>query len=448
MCQSSTVAQALTDHRDSDPSRYDRASGHRQRRPAPVPRLTTTSVQKDENDVVYFNSSGSDSDTDSEASRSFEQPEIGLVVRTMDLLDPREALSLQPSSPSSFRSYRGSFGEGDAVHSMSRRPWKSMEHGTSPSRPGAIPILGPVSPNLRTSMEGLATSPRMLHTFPKLAPDAFGNEIPADAKWTKIDRNLVSPEVLNRDGRRYEARPAFVAVLGVLTRAEIMSLASRSRALRQARQHARSRSTPQPSPSFQAPSKPPRPATLPIPVPPPYPSSPRGSRAVSFSHRGHVDRGHTPSSSSASDTEDSESHGRERRLRRRDSAVARSYASSNVGVPISGYPNPYGSPVPPSPSWSQASSDRGSHRSGYKQRDAERHGDERTGDGMKASGRDRQRRRHSSRSSHRPSERSERDRAPPLVHRKSGWKEHMAVAGIGGVAASLINVLTEAAEGL
>lgn len=38
-----------------------------------------------------------------------------------------------------------------------------------------------------------------------LAPDERGNEIKPDALWTKIDRRLVSSEVLNQDGRRYEA---------------------------------------------------------------------------------------------------------------------------------------------------------------------------------------------------------------------------------------------------
>jgi hypothetical protein len=39
----------------------------------------------------------------------------------------------------------------------------------------------------------------------KLAPDKYGNAISADAKWTKISRRLVSPEVLEQDKRRYEA---------------------------------------------------------------------------------------------------------------------------------------------------------------------------------------------------------------------------------------------------
>jgi hypothetical protein len=42
-----------------------------------------------------------------------------------------------------------------------------------------------------------------------LAPDSQGNPIPLDAKWTKISRTLVSPEVLDQDKRRYEAYVLF-----------------------------------------------------------------------------------------------------------------------------------------------------------------------------------------------------------------------------------------------
>lgn len=38
-----------------------------------------------------------------------------------------------------------------------------------------------------------------------LPPDSRGNPIPLDAKWTKIKRSLVSLEVLDQDGHRYEA---------------------------------------------------------------------------------------------------------------------------------------------------------------------------------------------------------------------------------------------------
>lgn len=62
----------------------------------------------------------------------------------------------------------------------------------------------------------------------RLAPDSKGAEIPLEAKWTRIKRSLVSPEVLAKAGMRYEARPDFVAVLGVLTREQIAHLARKT----------------------------------------------------------------------------------------------------------------------------------------------------------------------------------------------------------------------------
>lgn len=78
----------------------------------------------------------------------------------------------------------------------------------------------------------------------RLAPDRYGREIPMEAHWTKINRDLVSPEVLQRAGVRYEARPTYVAILGRLDREQIIDFARQSadcraaRALR-ARQHVR-----------------------------------------------------------------------------------------------------------------------------------------------------------------------------------------------------------------
>lgn len=68
-----------------------------------------------------------------------------------------------------------------------------------------------------------------------LAPDRFGHEIPLDAQWTKIKRSLVSPEVLEQAGVRYEARPEYVAILGRLSHDEISEYARRSAACRAAR---------------------------------------------------------------------------------------------------------------------------------------------------------------------------------------------------------------------
>ncbi|KAI0976443.1 hypothetical protein F4678DRAFT_225736 [Xylaria arbuscula] len=69
----------------------------------------------------------------------------------------------------------------------------------------------------------------------RLGPDTQGREISPDAKWTRIRRSLVSPEVLAREGLRYEARPEFVAVLGELKREDITELARKSAEVRNGR---------------------------------------------------------------------------------------------------------------------------------------------------------------------------------------------------------------------
>jgi hypothetical protein len=69
---------------------------------------------------------------------------------------------------------------------------ETQHYGSSPSQYGT-------SPRSQSSMYG--TSPRNSG----LAPDSQGREIPLDAKWTRIRRSLISPEVLKQDKRRYEA---------------------------------------------------------------------------------------------------------------------------------------------------------------------------------------------------------------------------------------------------
>jgi hypothetical protein len=181
-----------------------------------IPRTTPavpTLIASDEKEVQYYNTDGSsDEDSESEGSskgrhRSLvpsKAPPMGVVVFTSDLFksfNSNQGLKLMlPGSPTSFRSSQGSFGEEDNMRSIAIRPKNPAEFGSSPSRPGAIPIPA-ASP--RTSSEGFSTSPRP-ETI-RLAPDEHGNEIPPNAHWTKINRRLVSPEVLDQDHRRYEA---------------------------------------------------------------------------------------------------------------------------------------------------------------------------------------------------------------------------------------------------
>ncbi|KAK8007706.1 hypothetical protein PG989_001696 [Apiospora arundinis] len=77
----------------------------------------------------------------------------------------------------------------------------------------------------------------------RLAPDPQGHEIPLDASWTRIKRSLVSPEVLHQAGVRFEARPDFVAILGVFTKDDIREFARRSAEVRRRRMGQRSSKT-------------------------------------------------------------------------------------------------------------------------------------------------------------------------------------------------------------
>lgn len=59
--------------------------------------------------------------------------------------------------------------------------------------------------------------------------------IPANARWTKIDRRLVNPEALERRKERFEEKPDSVIVLRVLTKEEIQSYAAETARIREER---------------------------------------------------------------------------------------------------------------------------------------------------------------------------------------------------------------------
>lgn len=396
-----------------------------------------TSDEKNDKDFHYLNTeSSSNEESDREARRRSEALQLVRVINTTELIAHSQALQLHPHSPSSFRSTQDYFGEDSK--SLPFQPKKQLEYGTSPIQPGAIPIP---QTNPRTSNSSFGTSPRPSST--RLEPDEHGNEIPSDAKWTKINRRLVSPEVLDQDRRRYEARPEFVAVLGVLSRAEIEGLAERSRIIRDARFR---RSLP-----VQAPQQAPPPRPIPVPIP-----------HVSSRHRSGRD---TPSSSSDSESDESGRDGT-----RRKSKGRRGYAGSNVGAPVSGYPNPFGQPLPSpvrSPggregsgtwissggSYNEKDRSRERERERDRERDSSSHKDhvrDRDREERRDRDRDGSRKRHSSNGSRaKGSDRRDRERDSREKYQKSNrWKENLTAAGIGGAAVSLLNVLTEAAEGL
>ncbi|KAL7625933.1 hypothetical protein AAE478_002702 [Parahypoxylon ruwenzoriense] len=102
-----------------------------------------------------------------------------------------------------------------------------------------VPQLPPASVSSHSAPRTSSISAPIITQQPQrsicLGPDSQGREIPLDAKWTRIPRRLVSPEVLAGAGVRYEARPDFVAVLGELTRNEVADFAKRTAEVRNAR---------------------------------------------------------------------------------------------------------------------------------------------------------------------------------------------------------------------
>lgn len=362
----------------------------------------------------------------------------------------------------------------------------------------------------------------------RLAPDSKGAEIPLEAKWTRIKRALVSPEVLERAGFRYEARPEFVAVLGELSRDDIAQLARKSAEVRATRGR-----------GYSDASRAARPATT------YYPEEKRGGNARKSSR--HSDDTDEESDTSydiwddASDSDSSTSGGspgsrererkmssstdkyiprdvrRQQRQHRRDSATViqeepelenadddsrRGGRAGKVYPVIVQPPLEKGSPsatVLPKPilknknenhvrfdedgprEMSSADVDREKERRerrerrhrdrdveerrrrdkdrGDRDRDRERERDrDRDRDRERDRDRDRHRDRdgrdhHSSshRDRHRDRERDEgreaREARERRRARKSVWGETLGAVGIGGAAASLLSVLTEAASG-
>ena len=162
----------------------------------------------------HYISTDSTCDEEEDSDCSLQRPKSpsdGEVINTIELIALSQALTLRPpGAPRSFNA--GSFVDSHAGPPMAHR-LRALENGASPSYPAAMPIPVPNPQrniHLSTSplpnvplQDRLSASPRPGTT--QLAPDDKGNAIKPDALWTKIDRRLVSPEVLAQDGRRYEA---------------------------------------------------------------------------------------------------------------------------------------------------------------------------------------------------------------------------------------------------
>ncbi|KAJ5947392.1 hypothetical protein N7466_000407 [Penicillium verhagenii] len=68
-----------------------------------------------------------------------------------------------------------------------------------------------------------------------LSKDADKHGIPPGARWTKIDRRLVSPSALKHENIRFEERDDYVIVLKVLSKEDIQNLALATELIRAAR---------------------------------------------------------------------------------------------------------------------------------------------------------------------------------------------------------------------
>lgn len=302
----------------------------------------------------------------------------------------------------------------------------------------------PVTQNGHNGMSG--------RSVPRLAPDRYGQEIPMEAQWTKIKRSLVSPEVLERAGVRYEARPEYVAILGRLSREQISEFARQSAKCRRMRQ-------------YQAP-----------PPPGPY------DRGINANTNGHTNgngygRGRADSKSSHEDLEeedqlwddsDSTDYDDDKTFDRGNGKGTKSYpyivsapvkdktspASTAKPKPILKNknenhvhfgPDPYEVDPRASPPRSSREDRRRNDRhdggSSRRHRDDGRHRDSR---------RDGDRYRHDDDGHHRNSHHHDRsrDRDDERAMRKKTRRETLGAVGIGGAAVSLLTVLAHAAVGV
>ncbi|KAF5879089.1 uncharacterized protein Bfra_006293 [Botrytis fragariae] len=242
---------------------------HRQLSPPLTPKISTTDLDISKSQCAKdisgskLNSEDNTSSTHQTISRYPVNPnnDNTSIIQTSDLLLlPCFATSnpqlLPPSSPGSWNSNLNSYSYPDEppnkniqspqLKTMTLRPKHSSDpvQKSSPRTSGVRFDLPDANQSSKTHTPSSGNNPHD-STIPipiptsilksKIAPDSSGHEIPQDAKWTKVKRSLISPEVLMKDGRRFEARPEFVAILGILTKEEIQQYAERSHVLREER---------------------------------------------------------------------------------------------------------------------------------------------------------------------------------------------------------------------
>ncbi|KAG6009096.1 hypothetical protein E4U54_008604 [Claviceps lovelessii] len=294
----------------------------------------------------------------------------------------------------------------------------------------------------------VSSSPR---TATRLAPDRCGKSIPMDATWTKVKRSLISPQVLERAGVRYEARPDYVAILGRLSREQLAEYARQSAICRAAR----SSGSGYPPPRISVGK-----------------SAHRGRADSKSSREDDDDEGLLRDESHATDYEDDETLGKRTKSQsypyivsppRRESRTSPSAAV--MPKPILKKKNAHHVRFDPEPHEMESTRGPRSHEDddddgtyGHDGRRENRSRRSRDSRDSRASGRrdDRDRlhdirsSRHSDRDDRerRRDRRDRQDRREERHTRRKSWGETIGVVGIGGAAASLLGVLAEAAVGM
>ncbi|KAJ0297928.1 hypothetical protein COL5a_009915 [Colletotrichum fioriniae] len=328
----------------------------------------------------------------------------------------------------------------------------AADFSSSPSNLGVSPRFVPPIPHANGNggpPSAYGASPRTSQS--RLAPDRYGMDIPLEAKWTRIRRALISPEILERAGVRYEARPDYVAVLGVLSREEITNYARLSAEARAARSSRRHNGAPPPKGG-------------------PMQGSPR-RRGDSHTSSSEEPLWDTSDSSSEASYPDEEKGNKTYYIvpPPLDKEKGTSPAATVQPKPILKNKNenhvrfdPQPHELDPHASSPRSYRDdrdrrrrpsRREHRD-YESRDRDGHYRDRERERDRDRG-DRERDRDRDRDGHRDRHR-DRDHYPSRHHRersdrdrrdkKKAWGETLGAVGIGGAAASLLSVLTEAAS--
>lgn len=142
----------------------------------------------------HSRTSDKDSYSDDSSSSSSEESDTGTVSSKKE----RQVRVVSPS--------RESPPPDPPIKGILRPPRPSFPEDPAPVREGVAPLKG-----------------------------AGKKGIPANARWTKIDRRLVNPEALERRKERFEQKPDSVIVLRVLTKEEIQSYAAETARIREER---------------------------------------------------------------------------------------------------------------------------------------------------------------------------------------------------------------------